>query len=282
MYLTRRWIFSSRWLTPGRPWIAAEPWRALAGKLLSAFFPDDCRICARPLTEFSRIPVCPSCLKPPEPFEAEFACSMCRTPFLNRFPLGEEGLCALCRLGATGYDGAFTYGAYDDNLRELIHLFKYGGVEPLADVLGGLMLRAFPRQEVFDAVVPVPMHWRRRWSRGFNQAELLARVVSKNTGLKVADALRRRRYTPPQSGLTNARRRTNVSGVFAARRRAAVNGLRVLLVDDVLTTGATASACSRALKRAGAARVSILTVARADRRMFAEPRAHAAAAVVSP
>ncbi len=276
MKSTRRWIFSSRWLPAARPWIVADPLRALAGKLLSTVFPDDCRLCARPLTEFSRIPVCSACLAPPSPFEAEFACAVCRTPFVNRFPLDDRGLCGICRIGVTGYDGAYTYGAYDGKLRELVHLFKYGGVEPLAPVLGGLLLRAFPRLESFDAVAPVPMHWRRRWRRGFNHSALLAKFASKNTGLPIADPLRRRRFTAPQSGLTNARRRANVAGAFQVRRRDEVRGRKILLIDDVLTTGATAAACARTLKRAGAARVSILTVARADRRLFAAPLAQAA------
>ena len=255
----RRWIFSSRWL------ISTQPYHAAAGRILSTVFPDDCRVCGQPLREFSRIPVCSICLRTPEPLEAEFFCAACRTPFLNRFPLDDHGLCTLCRLGLSGFDAAYTYGAYDGPLRRLIHLFKYEGVEPLAAPLGDWMLRAFPRQERFDAVAPMPLHWLRRWRRGFNQAELLARHIAGSTGIPILHAVRRRRPTAPQAGLTNAGRRANVAGAF--QPRSGVKSLRILLVDDVITTGATAGACAAALKRAGAARVCVLTVARADRRM---------------
>ncbi len=116
-------------------------------------------------------------------------------------------------------------------------------------------------------MTPLPLDWRRRWARGFNQSELLAREVARRWGAPLARPVRRTRATAPQAGLTRAERRVNVGGAFAVRRPEAVRGLRVLLIDDVLTTGATASACAGALKRAGARSVTILTLARADRRL---------------
>jgi ComF family protein len=112
----------------------------------------------------------------------------------------------------------------------------------------------------------MPLHWRKRLERGFNQSELLAKVLSKRTGIPVVNALRRRKSTTPQAGLTRAQRRTNVAGAFEADQRERIDGRHVLLIDDVLTTGATASACAAVLKRAGARRVTVLTLARADRR----------------
>jgi ComF family protein len=127
-----------------------------------------------------------------------------------------------------------------------------------------------PREQRFDAIVPVPMHWWKRWQRGFNQAELLASELSKRTGLPVRRPLRRVHQRAVQAGLTNAKRRANVVGAFLpARRGRRLDGQRILLVDDVMTTGATASACAKALKRAGALHVSLLTVARVDRRLVA-------------
>jgi ComF family protein len=158
-------------------------------------------------------------------------------------------------------------------LRELIHLYKYGRIRTLARPLGEFALSAFPRDEHLDGIVPVPLHWRRRWQRGFNQSELIARFLSRRTGIPVVAALRRARSTASQAGLSNTRRRRNVTGAFRCPRRlvAAVRGRRLLLIDDVMTTGSTAAACAFALKRAGAARVALLTIARVDRRLSAPP-----------
>jgi ComF family protein len=205
-------------------------------------------------------------LKGPKPFLAEHFCVDCRTPFLNRSPLDENGRCALCRNGLNGFDAAFAYGEYEGALRKLIHVFKYGGVAPLARKLAPMLSGALPLEQRFDLIVPMPLHWRKRLQRGFNQSDLLARHVSRRTGIPVANALRRRKSTAPQAGLTRAQRRTNVAGAFEVSGRKDILGRHVLLIDDVLTTGATASACSAVLKRAGASRVTVLTLARADRR----------------
>lgn len=190
----------------------------------------------------------------------------CQTPFLNSAPLDEEGRCPLCRLGMSGFDRAWSWGEYEGPLRQLIHLYKYKGLFPLAKPLGVMMARALPRGEPLDVIVPMPLHWQRRWHRGFNQSELLARVIGQRTGLPVANAVGRRKSTTPQAGLTSAKRRLNVAGAFDVRKKHLVAGRSVLLVDDVFTTGATAGACAAALRRAGAERVSVLTLARVDRR----------------
>ena len=233
--------------------------------LFSFTFPDECRICAAPLTELSRIPVCRRCLNKPKPLSAEYACARCQTPFLNRFPLDEEGLCTVCRLGAQTYDACYSFGSFENELRDLIHLLKYGRIETLARPLGKLLSTVLPRDQVFDAIVPMPLHWRKRWQRGFNQAELLAREVSRRTGIPVRRLVRRVKNTSAQAGLTSAKRRANMSMAFRTTKPLA--GQRIILLDDVLTTGSTAASCARALKRAGASYVVVLTVARVDRRM---------------
>jgi competence protein ComFC len=207
-------------------------------------------------------------LRAPQPLAAEHFCASCRMPFLNRFPLDEDGRCRLCRSGAVGFDAVYSYGSFEGPLRELIHQFKYGGMKPLAQPLADFLARALPREQQFDAVVPMPLHWRRQWERGFNQSDLLARATAKRCGIPMVRAMRRVRPTKVQAGLSNAKRRENVSGAFRARRGAMVRGHRILLIDDVLTTGATASACARALKRAGAKSVTVLTLARVDRRFM--------------
>ena len=219
------------------------------------------------MREVSRIPVCRECLAKPEPLTAEYFCVQCRTPFLSRYPLDEEGRCGLCRRGVRGFDAAYSFGSYEGELREMIHLLKYGRIQTLASPLGRLLALALPRDERFDAIVPMPLHWRKRWQRGFNQSDLLARELGRRIHVPVRRALRRVRNTAAQAGLTNAKRRLNVSGAFRAKKAGSLAGKKVLLIDDVMTTGATAASCARALKMAGAQAVTLLTVARADRRM---------------
>jgi ComF family protein len=251
--------------------------KAVCG-LLDLLFPDDCRVCGDRLHEVSRIPVCSRCLLKPELFHTEFYCVTCRTPFLNRSPLDESGRCAFCRLDLNGFDQVYTFGAYEGVLRKLIHLFKFEGVRTLQRPLGSLLAQALPRESTFDAIVPMPLHWRRRWHRGFNQSDLLAREIARKWHVPVRALVRRKKATAPQAGLTSAQRRKNVEGAFEVKNRTDVKGLRLLLIDDVLTTGATASACARALKRAGASQVTFLALARRDRRVAFEELAGATAA----
>ncbi len=153
---------------------------------------------------------------------------------------------------------------------ELVHLFKYGGVRPLAGTFGKFLALALPREAAFDVIVPMPLHWLKQWQRGFNQSDVLAREIGKKWNVPVRNLVRRKRATLPQAGLTNAKRRANMQGAFKMTRGKPLAGMRVLLVDDVVTTGATASACARVLKRAGAAHVSLLALARTDRRQAVE------------
>ena len=147
-------------------------------------------------------------------------------------------------------------------------------MRPLARPLAELLCRAIPDEAAgdLDAVVPMPLHWRRRWRRGFNQSEVLARRVSAHLTTRierpvpVINAVKRIRATATQAGLTNSNRRKNVAGAFRVSRKSRVAGKRILLIDDVMTTGSTATACASALKRAGATSVTLLTLARVDRR----------------
>jgi ComF family protein len=235
--------------------------------LLAAFFPDNCRVCDSPLDVHNRVPVCSKCLNEPEPLAAEIFCAQCRTAFENPRRLDEAGLCESCRSGATHYRAAYSYGHYDGALSALIHLMKYDGVRSLAPHFGRWLAQALPRDQRFDAIVPVPLHWLRYLRRGFNQSELLARALSERTGLPViSGAVRRIRATPRQALLDHDGRRRNVRGAFRVTRPEAIEGRRLLLLDDVLTTGATLNACTHTLIQAGAAHVSILTLARVDNR----------------
>lgn len=166
------------------------------------------------------------------------------------------------------FDSAYSFGSYEGPLRKLIHLFKYGKVESLARPLSRLLMQALPCDQQFDLIMPVPMHWRKHWERGFNQAELLAKPVAKRYGMRVSANLRRSRFTKAQAGLTEAQRRENLKDSFYVRRAEQVAGKRVLLIDDVLTTGSTLRSAAAALKAAGARHVTALTLARVDQRTF--------------
>jgi ComF family protein len=155
---------------------------------------------------------------------------------------------------------------YDDVARTLVHALKYQDRTDLAPAMGRWMARA--GRELLgeaDALIPVPLHWRRGWSRRYNQSGALARVIARQTGVKVAaDALRRVRPTQQQIGLSRSQRASNVQGAFkvAPDRTAEIQGRRLILIDDVLTSGATTDACARALLRARAASVDVLVFAR--------------------
>lgn len=232
--------------------------------MFNLLFPDDCRVCSHPITEIARYPVCSNCLREPARIETGFACAACRTPFTTPYPLDEHGLCGLCRRGMNGFDRAFSFAFYEGTLRKLIHIYKYHGVETLARPLSAFLTAALPQDQRIDCIVPVPMHWWRRWKRGYNQSELLARELARSTGLPMVKALRRSRGTPPQAGLSNRERRLNLRGAISVTKP--LQNRHVLLIDDVLTTGATASACGAVMKNAGAAQVLVLTLARVDRR----------------
>jgi len=164
------------------------------------------------------------------------------------------------------YDRARAAVRYDDIAREMVHRFKYGDRLDLAPMMGGWMARAGKELTAdADALVPVPLHWRRLWARRFNQSAALCRAVSELTGVPVLlETLKRVRPTPQQVGLDKSERAANVQGAFrvAPERKPDVVGRRLILVDDVLTSGATVDTCARALLRAGAAHVDVLVFAR--------------------
>jgi ComF family protein len=158
-------------------------------------------------------------------------------------------------------------GPYDGVLRDAILRLKQHTGEGLAELIGELWAER-DRERLcslaVDAVVPVPLHWWRRWRRGYNQAAAIARSLAQQLQIRCfPSALRRRRNTPDQPSQSPAGRRDNVRGAFVVRRRAGLHARTILLVDDVMTTGATAHEAARALRSAGAARVFVAGLARA-------------------
>jgi ComF family protein len=196
----------------------------------------------------------------------EFIVNPCRKCGSERGPYARESAgCLLCRNVALRFESARAAGAYSEPLKEIIHALKYSGERaaalPLAEILVEA-LREAPHAEFAEVVVPVPLHISRLKKRTFNQSALIARLAARRLELPFAEPLVRTRATASQTELSHAARRRNVKDAFAVARPAAVKGRQVLLVDDVITTGATASECARALRAAGAARVYAASVAR--------------------
>lgn len=180
--------------------------------------------------------------------------------------MGIEGLCGPCRRRRPRFAYARAAARYGGLVREAIHALKFGGrrglAEPLGELVAGMGLSALPGAAP-DLLVPVPLHRRRERERGYNQALLLSRYLERAWGVAVrADVLLRRGATVPQADLDAPARRRNVRGAFAVTKPEAIVGRHVILVDDVLTTGATAGECARCLTRAGASVVGVLTIAR--------------------
>lgn len=211
-------------------------------------------------------------------------CRICgEALFSSAFVESGDALCGLCQRGQPPFQRALAYGSYDGGLRDLIHLLKYQQVRPAAGVLGRMLAEVIEKLEAgipdgVIALVPVPLHARKQAQRGFNQAELIARIALKQLARPqrfqlCTGVLERRRETISQIGLTGHQRRENLRGAFAVPKPAQVAGRQVVLVDDVFTTGTTVSECARVLRRAGAAGVWVATVARTLKiaEMFAMP-----------
>ena len=192
-------------------------------------------------------------------------CAVCGLPFPH--PMGEGAVCADCARERMSWDRARAVLRYDRHSRRLVLMLKHGDQTHLARAFGRWMHRA--GGEVLagaELLMPVPLHWTRLFGRRFNQSALLAQAIRAAGGPAVgADWLVRRRRTPSQGTLGPLARARNVRGAFALRRGRSVKGKRVVLIDDVLTTGATAEECARVLRRAGAAWVGVLVLARAVR-----------------
>ncbi len=262
---------------------------AAARSLLVTFFPSACRICNAPLHQLSRLPVCAECLSRIKP-ATDPACALCgQLLFSSAFEFS-DGLCGECRKTEPPFTRALAYGSYEGGLRELIHLLKYERVRPAAGVLGRMLGEAIQElgAEFQNAlVVPVPLHPAKLRQRGFNQAEEIARAALKSLHsdrLRLAcNLLERRRPTVSQTGLTISQRRENVRGAFHVQASEKLDAADVLLVDDVFTTGTTACECARILRRAGAARVFVATVARVmkSEATFAIPQDEAESAMAA-
>lgn len=230
----------------------SAPGRALSS-LINFFFPDRCLRCGiRPGPERF---VCPSCRK--DLPRLTTGCPVCAVPYSEGVPPHPCGRC----LSGRSFDRVVSPFLYESPVSDWIRALKFRENFSLARPLGGLLRDSIPETLSWDLVVPVPLSRKRLLKRGFNQSALLARFAFGN----FADLLVRVRETRPQTELSGSERRLNVRRAFAVRPGFSLFGTRVLLVDDVLTTGATAEECARVLKEAGAVEVIVAVLARASK-----------------
>ena len=279
---------------PGSTVGAASGWRAVTRVLRSCgndvanvMFPTDCRVCGGPVVALSGVQVCESCVGAVGPqAQGVRLCSRCG----DAISLGVESArfvgamgqseCSMCRMTPPEFERAVAYALYDEEVREMLHLLKFGGMRKVAEAvlregMAAAMLQLGMEREM--VVVPVPLFAARERKRGFNQAEVLA---SAGLGLVKKlrpvwklelrrDVLLRLKDTRALFAMDPSERRKGLAGAFKVGNAEAIVGREVLLVDDIMTTGATARECARVLKRAGAAKVFVVTMARAYGASFA-------------
>lgn len=245
----------------------------LAAAVFATLFPADCRLCGTPLIHISRLPVCDECLSAMTHIDGVL-CSICGERLSRPYTLSPEDgetCCELCRRAQPPYVKAAAYGSYESGIRELIHLLKYDQVRPAAAVLGRMLAEAMGDLQLGFThgpvvVIPVPLFVKKLRQRGFNQSELIARSALKllsSGGFDLnAGVLKRCRETQSQIGLSRHQRRENMRGAFVVARPEEITQREILLIDDVMTTGTTVSECARVLRRAGASKVYVATVAR--------------------
>jgi ComF family protein len=239
-------------------WLHAE----LCG-LIDLLFPPACPLCGSESGGRPPFYFCPDCLSGIHPLGSP-CCPRCALPYTTEE--GSDHLCESCLRDAPPFSRVVALGIYEETLRTAVQRFKYEGAIVLDRPLAGLLATVLERDGPFrpDLLIPVPLHHSRLRERTYNQALLLARVLGRRWRQPVLPRLLvRSRPTPQQQGLKAEVRRQNLKGAFALNRQ--LNGERVLLIDDVVTTGATVRECSRVLLEGGAGEVVVAVLARARR-----------------
>ena len=237
--------------------------RALIERCLQFLLPPQCHCCEKFL-EDGQQGICPDCLSKIRWIEPPL-CTLCGVPFLSREI--ENHPCGACLTRGKYFTMARAVGYYEGPLREAIHRWKYEEKSYLTLFFGEKLAEGFCRYwdpQSFDLIIPVPLHSKRLRERGFNQALLLVKELSRRTQIPYSKRLLQKRIlTPPQVNLSGGEREKGVRGSFHIQRDEEIEGKSILLVDDVYTTGATVNECSKVLLKAGAERVDVLTIAHA-------------------
>jgi ComF family protein len=238
--------------------------KAVLTYLADLLFPRSCKVCGIRIGSVETPGLCAGCWSTTQFLDGP-CCPRCGKPFVSEAALSysPNHHCGDCREKPPHYDRAISVALYDKALAEAIHLFKYSKKNQWAKPLGRLLLKRVSEFGPLDVVLPVPLHPKRLREREFNQSLLLAREVSLAFGIPLqGDNLHRVRWTRPQVELNGEERRKNVRKAFEVKWPDRLEDRCVLLIDDVLTTGATVNECARVLKRAGAKTVNVLTLAR--------------------
>jgi ComF family protein len=235
----------------------------MLNRALDFIFPPQCLTCESLVATHGSL--CLTCWQSVK-FITDPMCHACGQPF--EFAIGEQALCGECLKELPPYARARSVFVYDEHSRTLVTKLKFSDQLYLASVFGPWLTKT-GNEMIAEShiIVPVPLSYRRFISRRYNQAALLARALAQKTHLPVIpDALLRKKHTLPQTGLSRRQREENVQGAFAVnpRHKNDIKGKNVLLIDDVLTTGSTVSACAKQLIKSGAMRVNVLTLARTN------------------
>jgi len=229
---------------------------ALISKLLNILYPSRCPMCGSVSDVFSYSPICSLCWSRIKKYTGP-SCDICAMPFSSEY----AKVCGRCLKKAPPFSMAVNYGLYEGVLAEAINQLKFHGLKRLSKPLGRLLHSM--EIPVIDGIVPVPLNAKSLRERGFNQSLLIARVVSRIRKIPLLmDVLIKKKETPPQIGLSANERLLNLKDAFEVRGD--IRGLRILLVDDVMTTGATVTECSKQLIKADAEDVIVLTLARSS------------------
>lgn len=231
----------------------------LLNRIAYIFFPIQCVCCGELLPLDERLRICSNCFKTIRKIEPPY-CIVCG------IPLDGGAHCFDCRKTKYKFDLLRSYALYDGVIREMIHMFKYRNKEYLSKSLALFLYEAFKFYRELnesEIVLPVPLHWLKKYIRGYNQTELLAKEFSKLSNIPyINDVIYKSKYTKSQTKLNSELRRRNVEGTFLIEHKEKIYGKNVLLIDDVSTTGTTLNECAKVLKSNGAKKVFCLTLAR--------------------
>jgi competence protein ComFC len=230
-------------------------YHVLISGFLNILYPSQCPACGNPSDIFRTSPICSGCWSKIKRFAGP-SCALCGVPFASEY----AAVCGQCMTKKPPFSKVIFYGIYDGVLAEAINQLKFHDVRRLSKPLGTLLLDC--ELPVIDAILPVPLSVKGLRKRGFNQSLLMARVLSKNLQVPLyMNVLSKKKETLPQIGLSKQERLANLKNAFEVKGD--IKGLRLLLIDDVMTTGATVTECSKVLMKAGAQEVTVLTLARA-------------------
>lgn len=250
--------------------VAISRWMGtFSGAIASVLFPSECRLCQTLLTRATRLPLCDPCLQS-FPQLSTHVCERCGQPWsLEAAEEDSSASCRECRERGFAFDSTRSFGIYEGSLARAIVLLKYEQIEPLGVWFARRLqevVRRLPEKFGADVIVPVPLHRTRLKERGFNQVDLFGRPLGRRLQLPYHSVLLKRERPRPEKHLLHFEQRWEaVRGAFVIRKGGRVDNSRILLLDDVMTSGATLDACSRALRAAGAKSVVGLTIARAVR-----------------